>query len=105
MHFLMILLTLRVFFMCFVYVVACVYVFCICLCVFLRVLYVLLRVVTCSVYVFACFYVFCICGRVPRKDAGRKTMKIGGSGVPRTLTGSRMVTKRIKYVSCICVAQ
>ena len=42
---------------------------------------------------------------VPPKDAGRKTMKIGGSGVPRTLTGSRMVTKRIKYVSCICVAQ
>ena len=32
---------------------------------------------------------------VHQKDAGRKTMKIGGSGVPRTLTGSRMVTKRM----------
>ena len=94
MHFLMILLTFRAFVMCYVYVFACFYVFCMSL-----------RVVTCSVYIFACFYVFCICGRVPRKDAGRKTMKIGGSGVPRTLTGSRMVTKMIKYVSCICVAQ
>ena len=33
---------------------------------------------------------------VPQKDAGRNIMKIGGSGVPRALTGSRMVTKRIK---------
>ena len=71
------------------------YVFCICFCMCLRVLYMSLRVFTCFVYVFACFYVFCICVRVPRKDAGRKTMKIGGSGVPRTLTGSRMVTKRM----------
>ena len=71
------------------------YVCCICFCMCSRVLYMSLRVFTCSVYVFACFYVFCICGRVPRKDAGRKTMKIGGSGVPRTLTGSRMVTKRM----------
>ena len=50
------------------------------------------------------YVVLCVLG-APQKDAGRKTMKIGGSGVPRTLTGSRMVTKRIKYVSCICVAQ
>ena len=39
--------------------------------------------------------VLCFLG-VPQKNAGRKTMKIGGSGVPRTLTGSPMVTKRIK---------